>query len=146
MNSRYSRINVFFFFFHQDRSVIPESLRRKIISAIHFGHVILNKSQERARASVWWPRISQEIDDYIRKCALCNEDLWNPRETLKPAPLPVRTWQKIGTDIFILYGRSYCVIIDYFSRYTEIAHLDPFTSANVIDKLKGIFPSRGFLT
>lgn len=124
--------------------MVPQNLRAEILQAIHTGHLGLNKCRERAKMSVWWPRILQEIEDLIRRCDFCNSHrAANPNETLKPTTLPDRPWQKLGTDILKLEGEYYLVVTDYFSRYLEIARLNPLTSKTIIGKLREIFARWG---
>ena len=49
------------------------------------------------------------------------------------------TWQKIGTDLFILNGTTYVIATDYFSRYPEVIKITTTTSSSVISALKSIF-------
>lgn len=52
-------------------------------------------------------------------------------------------WQKLGADLFDLNGRSYLLVVDYLSRFPEIAHLQKTTSTVVIQHLKSIFARHG---
>ena len=128
----------------QDRIVIPQNLRAERLRSIHTGHLWLKKCRERAKMSVWWPKISQEIDDFLKRCDFCIcYRAGNPNESLKPTPLPDRPWQKVGTDILKLDGEYFLVVKDYFSRYLEIVKLSPLTSNTIIGKLKSLFARRG---
>jgi transposase InsO family protein len=49
----------------------------------------------------------------------------------------------VAADICEHKGSHYLVLIDYFSRYLEIAHLPKLTSACVIGKMKNIFAHNG---
>lgn len=33
-------------------------------------------------------------------------------------------WQRVGTDLFFWEKKIYLLIVDYFSRYIEVAHLN----------------------
>ena len=89
--------------FYQDCIAIPQNLRVDMQQAIHTGHLGLNKYQERAKVSVWWPKILYETEDFIKRCEFRNcHRAVNPKKTLKPTSLPDRPWQKVGTDILKL--------------------------------------------
>lgn len=52
--------------------------------------------------------------------------------------MPDRSWQKVAADLCKLKGQHFLVVVDYFSRFIEIAYLDTLASATVIWKMKGI--------
>ena len=104
-----------------DRIVI--SMRRDILHRLHDGHQGITKCRERAHMSVWWPGLESEIQDLL--------------------PLPQRPWQKIGADICEYAKETYLVVIDYFSRYLEIAHLPDMKSETTCARLKNIFARWG---
>ena len=56
-----------------DRIVIPYKMRKEILEKIHEGHLGITKFKERARESVWWPQINQEIKDRVARCQHCIE-------------------------------------------------------------------------
>ena len=60
-----------------------------------------------------------------------------------PSNLPDRPWQKVATDLFHLQKMDYLLVIDYFSRYIEIAKLSQTTSLEVVKHLKSIFARHG---
>ena len=62
-----------------------------------------------------------------------------------PTPLPTYSWQKAGTDLFVLNGENYLLVVDYMylSRYPEVIHLKNTTSQSIIAALKSIFSRHG---
>jgi transposase InsO family protein len=129
---------------YRDRIVMPEGLRAETLDNIHSGHFGLNKCRARANTSVWWPGISRDIERIVQSCEFCREHRPNQKsEPLKPTALPDRPWQRIAADLCEVNGTQYLIVMDYYSRYLEIAHLETITSAQVIGKLKNMFAHWG---
>ena len=110
---------------------------------IHAGHKGIFKCKERAKASVWWWSLSTQLEDMVKSCQKCIEPLKDCAEPLKPIKFPERLWQRIGADLFQLYGTNYLLVVDYFSRYVDIAKLHSQTSASIINHLKSIMARHG---
>lgn len=125
------------------RLVIPANMRNAVLDKIHEGHQGVVKCRERARQAVWWPGLSNQISELVLKCRLCIQERVNVREPLMPTRLPERPWQNLGADLFTLKDKNYLLVVDYFSRYVEIAQLSPTRSANVIVHLKSMFARHG---
>ena len=125
------------------RLVIPPALRPEIIEKLHAGHQGFIKCERRAQESVWWPRIRQDIDMKVSKCIVCSMYRSQKAEPLMPTTFPDRPWQKVGTDIFEWKKCSYLLVIDYYSRYIEVAKLTSTTSRSVVQHLKSIFSHHG---
>ena len=88
--------------------------------------------------------LSREIQDLLQQCRVCALHKENKPKLLIATPLPDRPWQVIATDLFELKGIDYLIVIDYFSRYIEIAAMKKTTkSSEVIRALKSIFDGHG---
>ena len=124
------------------RIVIPTCLQQDTLKRIHEGHQGIVKCRLLARTSVWWPGISQQIKEMIQKCHTC-KNLQIRSEPLIPSTLPQRPWEKIGTDLFELKGKSYLLLVDYFSRYIEVIKLSSTTTNSVVAAMKPIFARYG---
>ena len=53
------------------RLLIPSTLRRKVMEQIHDGHLGIEKCMLKARESVFWPGISNDICKAVEKCGIC---------------------------------------------------------------------------
>ena len=110
------------------RLIIPSSMRPEILQCIHSGHQGITKCCERAKQSVWWPGLGQELTNVVQSCKTCCKFGYQPTEPLLSAPFPQLPWQKIGTDLFTWKSTKYLLVVDYYSRYIEVASLPTETS------------------
>ncbi len=125
------------------RAVIPTVLRPKMLAALHEGHQGIEKCRAKSRSSIWWPRLSADIEQYVTNCSTCAHWRQTPAEPLISSDLPAYPWQKVATDLFDLDGKHYLVVVDYYSRYIEVVQLPKQTSEAVIGAMKAIFGRQG---
>ena len=125
------------------RLVIPKTLQADIMEKLHAGHFGIVKCRERARQSVWWPGLSTQLKNLVEACDTCARDRVHHKEPLMPSDIPERPWEVVGADLFEWNQHQYLLIVDYLSRYIEIAKLSSTTSAAVIQHLKSIFARHG---
>ena len=57
--------------------------------------------------------------------------------------MPDHPWQTVATDLFEWKNSSYVLVVDYYSRYIEVAKLSSTTSTEVIKHLKSFFSQHG---
>ena len=123
--------------------VIAVALRSGMLDKLHTGHQGIVKCRDRARQSVWWPGLNRQIEERISSCTQCNKDRYQSPELLIPSTMPTLPWQKVGTDLFQWKDSTYLLIIDFFSRYIELANLHHTTFEDVILHMKSIFSRHG---
>lgn len=122
-----------------NRLVIPVSMRLDVLQRTHEPHQGINKCRERANISVWWPGLSRQLEEVVKRCPTCIKQLVNTAEPAIPSELPNRPWQKLAADLFELKNQQYLLVTDYFSRYVEVAKLSHTTSPDIIVHLKSMF-------
>ncbi|XP_063055929.1 uncharacterized protein K02A2.6-like [Engraulis encrasicolus] len=66
-----------------NRLVIPQSLRPEILRQIHEGHLGIEKCKRRARCSVYWPGINQDIENMAGKYIKPNTGIQKKLENMK---------------------------------------------------------------
>lgn len=125
------------------RLVIPAAMRLEILDKLHLGHQGIAKCRERAKASVWWPGLSKQLEEVVRNCAVCCKEQKYRRQPLIPSPMPDRPWQKVAADLFYFKGSQYLLVIDYFSRFVEMSKLSRTLSRDITDHLKSMFARHG---
>ena len=128
---------------HGSRVVVPRSLRRQTMLKIHEGHQGAERCRLRVKSSVWWPGVTGEVQQFVENCRDCAKEARHRREPLLPTPLPDYPWQVVGTDLFEFKGAHYLLVVDYFSRYPEVAKLTSTTSRSIIEELKLTFARHG---
>ncbi len=88
--------------------------------------------------------MTRELDEQVAHCAVCSRyQKSNQWEPLMPHEVPPRPWAKVGVDIFMYGGSDYVVIVDYFSKYPEVCHLEAKSAEAVIAHLKSTFARHG---
>ena len=125
------------------RIVIPPPLRKTLLDRIHSSHQGITKCREMARQSIWWPGISKELEELIRNCQDCLKAQRQRPQPLTPTPLPSLPWQRVGSDLFGWKGAIYLIVVDYYSRFIEIAKLGRMTTTDVVTHLKSMFARHG---
>ena len=128
-----------------NRIVIPQSLQQEMLTKLHSGHQGITKCRERARQAIWWLGINRDIETMISKCLICSKYKRQNPEPLKQTPFPEYPWQRVATDLFEWKKTTYILIVDYYSRYIELASLRSTNSYGVIQKMKTIFARHGIL-
>ena len=56
--------------FNDDRIVVPNELRKKLMETLHFGHAGYTKMTSEAKI-FWWPNMQKEIEEKTRNCVAC---------------------------------------------------------------------------
>lgn len=53
--------------------VLPGELRGKVLYALHddMGHLGVERVTDLLRARFYWPRMANDVEDYVRNCGLC---------------------------------------------------------------------------
>ncbi|XP_049335604.1 uncharacterized protein LOC125802248 [Astyanax mexicanus] len=126
-----------------DRLLIPVQLQKDILERIHEGHQGISKCRARAHHSVCWPGLSSEIRLMVENCDICMQHRVQRCEPLLSSPVPVRPWSKVGMDLFEHEKKSYMLIVDYFSRYIEVAELKTTSSEVTVRAIKEAFARHG---
>lgn len=125
------------------RIVIPTPLQQEILDKLHEGHQGITRCRDRARQSVWWPGLSTQLENLVTNCETCCKNQHQRAQPLVPSQLPELPWQKVGTDLFEWRNKHFLLIVDYYSRYIEIAKLSHTTAEEVILHTKSIFARHG---
>ena len=70
------------------RIVIPSELQYEMLNKVHEGHLGITKCRARARQSIWWPGMSQAIEQKVKNCYECCKHLSKSADPMIPSSLP----------------------------------------------------------
>ena len=125
------------------RLLIPSTLRKKVLEQIHNGHLGIEKCMLKARDSVFWPGISNDICETVEKCGICQASSKAAKPVGNVSDVPPHAWHTLGTDLFYWNKIDYLVIGDYFSKYLIMRRLPNSSTHAVIKELGLIFTELG---
>lgn len=142
--------------YYRDRLFAPpdDELRTQILYRTHSsgpaGHPGRIKTLDLITRDYWWPRMSREIEEYVRACELCVRTKASriaPPGFLQPLPVPFRAWSDISVDYITPLpvsednGRKYKHILVVVCRLTKMRHFIPVTGLSA-EELADVFVRR----
>ena len=65
-----------------ERFVIPQVLRKEMLEELHRPHMGLESTLRRARETVFWPLMTTQLKDFIRRCDTCRT--MDPQQQKEP--------------------------------------------------------------
>ena len=125
------------------RVLIPSTLRKKVLEQIHDGHLGIEKCMLKARESVFWPGISNDICETVEKCGICQASSKAAKPVGNVSDMPPHAWHTLGTDLFYCNKVDCLVVGDYFSKYLIVRKLPNSSTHAVIKELGLIFTELG---
>lgn len=130
--------------FFNERIFIPAALRDKMLKKVHEGHFGMNRTVLRAKSVMYWPNMESDINEMVGRCRICEKfQNENRREPMISHEIPSVPFEKIGCDFCDFAGKSYLIIRDYFSKWTEIIETRTKTAEEVISKWRHLFSTFG---
>ena len=106
-------------------------LLRKVHDDPTGGHLGQENTYLRLSKSYYWPRMQQDIIDYVRTCKICQKRQRRRGETpLQPIKKGTLPFHQVGIDVMgplprTLTGKRYIVVaVDHFSKWVEAKALE----------------------
>lgn len=100
----------------------------------------------RIRSKVWWPKIDQDVEVFVRKCKGCAlVSAPTAPEPMRRTELPSQPWQHLAVDFLgpLPLGHYIFAVVDYYSRFIEVEVMKKIDSEQTIKRLKKIFARFG---
>ena len=126
--------------------VIPIALRETILKAVHdnpfASHLGISRTEERVRKRFYWPSIRTDVENYVKKCAVCAHH--TSPVNLNRAPMgniavgePFTFWAMdyMGPLPETSQGNKHIlVVVDHFTKWCE-AFATPYQKATTVAPL-----------
>nr|CAD2171880.1 unnamed protein product [Meloidogyne enterolobii] len=129
-----------------DKVVIPAKLQRKILDSLHSTHSGVVRMKNLAREYIYWPGISNDIEQIAANCDSCQKASKRPIKTdLNPWPAPNKAWERIHIDFAgpCKDGKLYMIIVDAYSKWPEIFGNTTTSAKDSIKNLEWLFSHYG---
>ena len=106
---------------HDDRVIIPLSLRRQVLQNLHAAHQGTSMMTQRAQPTIYWPELHNDIREMRDTCTDCNRNAPSQAATppIMPSP-PSMPFESVFADFFSHGGHTYFVIGDHLSGWVEV--------------------------
>ena len=128
------------------RIVIPTQMRDRVLDLAHEGHPGIVAMKSLIRKKVWWPEMDKSIEKFCKSCFGC-QVVGQPSkpEPMKRTELPSAPWQHLAADLLgPLPSKEYIfVLVDYYSRYFEVAVTKNISSENIMALMSKFFLTHG---
>ena len=127
-----------------NRIVVPTSRREEALKTLHDGHQGLQSTLHRARKTMYWPRMKEDIQQMIETCEPCQVHA-NKQPAIPERQIgATRPMEVLAMDLMeIKKGEAALVMIDYFSGYIMYDPLKSQTTTAVINALQVNFRKFG---
>ena len=123
--------------------IVPREMQPEMLQYIHKGLQGKERCLLRARNTVFWPKMTYDVQQLIEKCMICEEygksqPLKGTTQELLPFP-----WHTLATDFFYWKRMDFLMVTDVFSKYIIVRKLPNSTSAAMCIELSVIFIELG---
>ena len=126
-----------------NRIIVPREMQPEMLQYIHEGRQGKERCLLMARNTVFWPKITNDVQQLIEKCMICQEygksqPLIGTTQELPPFP-----WHTLATDLFYWKRMDFLIVADVLSKYIIVRKLPNSTFAAVCIELSMIVTELG---
>ena len=92
------------------RLLIPSCIHHQVLTNLHEAHQGTLQTKQRARLTIYWPGLDNDIDNIILNCQLCQDHLpSNNKEPIIQKPRPSLPFQEVAVDLCSYAGQD-CLV------------------------------------
>ena len=126
---------------HGCQLLVPRAMRRQVLADLHEAHQGIVRTKQRARLTVYWPGINNDIENIITACQFCQDHLpSNPKEPIVSKPKPLRPFQEVAADFAAYGGKQFLIIVDCYSDWPDVIPMGSNTTTrHLVSALRSTF-------
>lgn len=127
------------------RVIIPEGLRKRLLSELHGAHFGMVRMKSQARTWMWWPGIDQDIEKLCKSCLPCLQSRQDPAKAAEtPWPVAHEPFQRVHVDYLgPIKGKMFLILTDAFTKWPEVYEVKTMTAQELEAKLRDCFSRFG---
>ena len=110
-------------------------MRAEMLQYIHKGHQGKERCLLQDRNTVFWPKITYDIQELIERCIICQKHGKSQSIIGTTQELPPFPWHTLATDIFYWKRMDFLIVADVFSKYFLVRKLAKSSSAAVCPEI-----------
>ena len=118
--------------------IVPKEMRPEMLQYVHEGHQGKERCHLRARNTVFWPKMTYNVQQLIEKCIICQEHGKSQPIIGTTQELPPFPWHTLATDMFYWKRMDFLKVADVFSKYIIVRKLPNSTTAAICTELSMI--------
>lgn len=114
----------------QNKLFVPDEMTAIVMASCHeppsMGHPGVKKTIANVSALYWWPTLSRDVEQFVRRCEVCQRTkptYGKPYGLLQPLPVACRPWQHVACDFVgpLPMSRGYNFVLTAVDRFTKMA-------------------------
>ncbi|KAK3919184.1 hypothetical protein KUF71_008333 [Frankliniella fusca] len=125
------------------RVIIPCTLQKEVLKALHEGHPGIVRSKLLAKMYVWWPFLGVDLTQMSSSCSICALVNYKSEKVFIPWPQPKGPFERVHIDFYEKRSKSYLIVCDSFSKWLHVAYMPTTTASQLIIELMSVFAMFG---
>lgn len=137
--------------YKNERIYIPNvmSIKTQLLNEAHdakvSGHGGVSKTLELLSRTYYWPKMKEDVNNYVRSCYKCQSNKPNNRHPLgllQPIPVPERAWKQVSMDLITQLPKTkegHDAIVVFVDKFTKMVHIAATTTSVTAPQLAQIF-------
>ena len=111
---------------------------------IHSSHLGAEACLRKAKDTLYWPQMAQEIREKVTQCSTCNEFADSQqKQKMQTHPTPNLPWKRVAMDSLHASVELYRITVDYYLDLWEMDKIDKAQAESLVDATRKNFSRHG---